>query len=126
MTSQFKKLGEVSNNASAIADIVKNTFRPGYIVGRKSNDRPTTSGAVHTEGSVRITGQSLAWPKLKAATQIKPSKAVLCVSNVSMNLTVLDMKNHCADLGVHSFFCYDITTSGRSARAFKLAVSNEH
>jgi len=85
-----------------------------------------TSGAVLIEGSVRITGQSLAWPKLKAATQIKQSKAVFCVSNVSMDLTVLDMKNHCADLGVRLFFCYNITTSGRSARAFKLAVSNEH
>ena len=59
---------------------------------------------------------------LRAASP-KPNaeKSVVCISNVSTSLAAEDIIQHCKSLNIKSFFCYDVSKSGYSGKAFKLA-----
>ena len=77
-----------------------------------------TSGRVR----VKLTGQRDC-NSLKAAEKDNSPISIFCVSNVGMDYNVGTIRKFCKDLDVRVRFCFDVTSSNSTARAFKLAVS---
>jgi len=69
-------------------------------------------------------GVSMDCLKLKAAnsTKAKVDKVVYCVSNVSYDYSVDDIRQYCLDMGVRVLFVFDISRSDGNARTFKLVL----
>jgi hypothetical protein len=60
---------------------------------------------------------------LRAADPRQPTeKTVFCLSNLSLNCSVDDIKSHCKSIKVRVLFCFDISNGQYSSKAFKLAV----
>ena len=87
--------------------------------------RPVTSGIRRinstNNNSTRIVGKAVG-SSLKAAAKDNSSIAVFCISNVSFDLSIDDIRKHCREIGVRIRFIYDVTKGNYNARAFKLAV----
>ncbi|MFI5424928.1 MAG: hypothetical protein ACHQXG_09100, partial [Nitrososphaerales archaeon] len=61
--------------------------------------------------------------KLRAASEKKMiDKAVVCISNLSRDCGVEDIRTHCKGMGVRVLFCFDISNLDYSSKAFKLAI----
>jgi len=60
--------------------------------------------------------------KLNAAAAVKVPKAFFCISNVFNDFDTIDIINHLKSIKVRVLFCFDITSSSASAKAFKVAV----
>jgi len=103
--------------------------------------RPNTNGVERRPNNITITSQSQInnprrssmivgsgsdFLSLKAATKPRADKAVFCVSNVSNDYTVDNIKQHCRDINIRVLFCFDISKPDGTARAFKLAVDAAH
>jgi hypothetical protein len=70
----------------------------------------------------RIIGTGKA-TKLRAADPRPPvRKSVFCISNLSINCSVSDIKEHCRSNNIRVLFCFDVSKSVYQAKAFKLAV----
>ena len=90
---------------------------------RVAATNPPTATRINNSASVRVVGKAVC-STLKAAPRDTSPLAIFCVSNVSWEHTVNDIRKHCAGLGIKVRFVYDITSRNQVARAFKLAIGS--
>ena len=87
--------------------------------------RPVTSGIRRinstNNNSTRIVGKAVG-SSLKAAAKDNSPIAVFCISNVSFDLSIDDIRKHYREISVTIRFIYDVTKGNYNVRAFKLAV----
>ena len=84
------------------------------IIARPSGSRP--------QGKF-IRGQA-SCNNLKAASPKAKIKKVICVSNVSANYSVEDIRQHCKNLDARLLFCFDISREEYNGKVFKLAFDS--
>jgi len=63
--------------------------------------------------------------RLKAAPPSVLNKSLFCVSNVSVDSSPADILRHCRSQKVRALFCFDISSSSSTAKAYKLAIATD-
>jgi hypothetical protein len=108
--SHMSKRYKAGENSSSYANIAASKTSVSATDNGRMGNRPT-----------RIVGKST-FTNLKAAAKDSSPSITFCISNISLDYSVDDMRRHCASLGVRVRFIYDISKVSLGARAFKLAV----
>jgi len=91
------------------------------------NRQPASRQQDTIKATARITNNALIGNadccKLRAAgMRQQVEKSVYCVSNLSTECSVNDIRAYCKDLNIRVLFCFDVTNANFDSKAFKLAV----
>ena len=125
---------DTSQTTKRIDTRAENVLRTSYAAATTCNSSRTvvtqpSQSTIHSnrltiipKGSMRVTGKSKSGGGIKAAEKDLAPMDIFCVSNVSSEFGVEDVRKHCVSLGVRIRFLYDITASHMKSRAFKLAI----